>query len=267
MEVVAVSKSSQRYYEYPLHEHGCWEIIFSLEGEGTIRINREVYPFEEGTVFVIAPWTPHCKSASGGFIDGCLLIKDLPPLDETEPLICQDDGSLRTLFQLAFDTQLKGESHAPQIISALCDTIYQMLLGSQIQQRRLNPAVAQFQRTLLDNVSNCSFDLTAAMKSTGYHEGYLRKLFREALGRSPVDYFNHLRIDYAKRQLALYHTVRSIRDIAAEAGFSDPYYFSRLFRKYVGKSPRQYVQELGDLSYELLARDLSEEDPEMRRRL
>ena len=264
MEVLFVSKSSQRYYDYPLHQHGCWEIIFSLEGEGTLRVDNRVYPFTKGTVFAIAPWTPHCKSAPEGFIDGCILVNNLPQSDDLEPLICQDDGSLTALFQIAFDTQLKGEAGSEQIISALGDTIYQILLSkSYAQQKVPNPILSQFQRTMIDNVTNPDFDLTASMKATGYHESYLRKLFREAFGHSPVDYFNRLRIDYTKRQLVLYHSVRSIREIAMAAGFSDPYYFSRLFRKYEGKSPRQYVRELGDQAYELLAHDLGKDDPEV----
>lgn len=266
MEVLFVNKSSQRYYEYPLHQHGCWELIFSLEGEGTIRIGDDIYPFTNGTVFAIAPWTPHCKSAPEGFIDGCILINGELQFDDGKPLMLQDDGTLQTLFQMAFDTQLKGEAGAAQIISALGDTIYQMLLNRhQACRKPENPAISQFRRRMMDNVTNPDFDISAAMRATGYNDSHLRKLFREAYGRSPVDYFNHLRIDYAKHQLALYHAVRSIREIALDVGFPDPYYFSRLFRKYTGKSPRQYIQELGGETYELLARDLGKDDPEVQR--
>ena len=263
MKILSVSRSTQRYYDYPLHQHGCWEIVFSLEGEGTARVGETLHPFGVGTILCIPPNTPHCKSATDGFVDGCILLQDLPLQGL---LICQDDlnRSLQTLYQMAYDVQLRDEANAAQVVSALGDVIVQMLLGLSTRQVRPNPVVEQLQRPLLANVSNVDFDLTAAIRDTGYHDSYLRKLFKESLGRSPVDYFNHLRIDYAKRQLMLYHAVRSIREIAAGAGFSDPYYFSRLFRKYEGLSPSQYVESLGELNYELLARGLSDDDPEVR---
>jgi len=266
MKILSVSRSTQRYYDYPLHQHGCWEIVFSLEGSGTARIGEGLYPFGPGTIFCIAPDTPHCKSADEGFIDGCILVQDLPLQLEQGLLVCQDDlnHSLQTLYQIAYNTQLRDEPNAAQVVAAIGDAIYQILLGLSARQARPNPVVEQLQRTLLENVSNCDFDLTAAIKATGYHDSYLRKLFKESLGRSPVDYFNHLRIDYAKRQLMLYHAVRSIREIAAGAGFADPYYFSRLFRKYEGMSPSQYVESLGDLNYELLTKGLTDDDPEVR---
>ncbi len=267
MEIINVTRSSQRYYDYPLHKHSCWEILFSLQGEGTARIDGTLYPFRKGTIFCIAPDVPHCKTAPEGFIDGCLLVRSLPLSSEQCPLVCQDDPNrnLQTLFQMAFDAQLRDEPNAARIVSAIGDVICQMLLGLSARQAQLNPVVEQLRLTFLDNISNCDFDLTAAITATGYHPSYLRKLFKFSTGRSPVDYFNHLRIDYAKRQLMLYHAVRSIREVAASAGFSDPYYFSKLFRKYEGKSPSQYIAELGELRYELLARDIGEDDPETKR--
>ena len=76
MKILSVSRSTQRYYDYPLHQHGCWEIVFSLEGEGTVRLGEALYPFDSGTVLCIPPNTPHCKSAAEGFIDGCILLED-----------------------------------------------------------------------------------------------------------------------------------------------------------------------------------------------
>ena len=35
----------------------------------------------------------------------------------------------------------------------------------------------------------------------------------------------------------------SISEIAVEVGFDDPYYFSRIFKKFVGLSPRQLRNE------------------------
>lgn len=62
--------------------------------------------------------------------------------------------------------------------------------------------------------------------------------FKRWCGLSPIDYRNELRLN-AARSLLL-HSTLSIQEIAAHVGFDDPYYFSRLFKKKCGVSPREF---------------------------
>ena len=59
--------------------------------------------------------------------------------------------------------------------------------------------------------------------------------FKELSGLSPQDYLIHYRIEHA-RQLLQNSTV-SIAEVAYASGFSDPKYFSRMFKKIEGMSP------------------------------
>jgi AraC-like DNA-binding protein len=54
----------------------------------------------------------------------------------------------------------------------------------------------------------------------------------------PLDYFIHLKLQ--KACLLLFSTDRKVRTIAEELGYDDPYYFSRLFKKYMKSSPEIY---------------------------
>lgn len=65
-----------------------------------------------------------------------------------------------------------------------------------------------------------------------------RSMFKELTGKKPNEYLTELRILHAKHSLA--EGIRPLRDIAAEAGFSDEYYFSRRFKQVTGTTPRQY---------------------------
>lgn len=68
------------------------------------------------------------------------------------------------------------------------------------------------------------------------------KLFKNNLGRTPVDYINQVRINKAKELLL--HTNSSIKEIASRTGFTDEFYFSRVFKKLEGKSPRTFRRQL-----------------------
>lgn len=67
---------------------------------------------------------------------------------------------------------------------------------------------------------------------------YLSSLFKKETGMTLTDYVNQHRVNTAKRLLK--STTLSIQAIAAAVGFSDIHYFTRLFRRETGLSPREF---------------------------
>ena len=63
-------------------------------------------------------------------------------------------------------------------------------------------------------------------------------LFREKTGKSPNKYIIDLRIYLALDLLK--NTDKPIKEIAEKVGYFDPYFFSALFKKHVGVSPKTY---------------------------
>ena len=68
--------------------------------------------------------------------------------------------------------------------------------------------------------------------------GYFRLLFREVTGITPSEYITRLRLKNAC--MLLYQTNIPIGEIAAQVGYADQLYFSRIFRKNYGVSPSEY---------------------------
>ena len=68
----------------------------------------------------------------------------------------------------------------------------------------------------------------------GISDEYLRRLFRSYLGQTPLEYIHTLRLSHA-RELLL--NGMSVTDAAAESGFENPNYFSRLYKKHYKISP------------------------------
>lgn len=63
-------------------------------------------------------------------------------------------------------------------------------------------------------------------------------LFKKKTSRSPLDYLTHLKIQKASRLLDF--SDLKINDIANQVGYTDPFYFTRVFSKTMGKSPKAY---------------------------
>ena len=72
----------------------------------------------------------------------------------------------------------------------------------------------------------------------GLSVSYFSDLFREQTGHSPMAHFTQLKIRQACRLLDL--TAKPVKVVAIETGYSDPYYFSRVFKKIMGISPDKY---------------------------
>ena len=77
----------------------------------------------------------------------------------------------------------------------------------------------------------------------GLVPSYLSKLFRDYKGMSPSEYIVHLRIEKAK-ELLLKNPAIFAKDIAPIIGYSDPLYFSKVFKKKTGLSLSDYKKNL-----------------------
>ncbi|MBQ7634429.1 MAG: AraC family transcriptional regulator [Bacteroidaceae bacterium] len=75
----------------------------------------------------------------------------------------------------------------------------------------------------------------------GYTPTYFSSLFRRKTGYSPITYFNIMKMQRACELLVT--TRLRILDICAQLGIEDNYYFSRLFTKVIGMSPKQYRKQ------------------------
>lgn len=71
---------------------------------------------------------------------------------------------------------------------------------------------------------------------------YMSKSFKRIMGISLVDYINTMKIERAKEMMGEGRDDR-IADIALALGFSNIYYFSKVFRKVEGVPPTEYIKK------------------------
>lgn len=74
----------------------------------------------------------------------------------------------------------------------------------------------------------------------GYNKNYFCRMFKNSTGMTYISYLNDLRINYAKKLLAHGH---DIKRTCIECGFDDVSYFTQLFKKITGTTPKKYLIE------------------------
>ncbi len=74
------------------------------------------------------------------------------------------------------------------------------------------------------------------------HPGYLSRLFKQEMGETLSEYLLRIRIERAAQLLKEGHY--KIGEISTMVGYSASSYFSIMFKKYTGYSPREYCQKV-----------------------
>ena len=88
--------------------------------------------------------------------------------------------------------------------------------------------------------SNLSGDISLKQlaEMNGVSATYLSTTFKKETGKAFADYVNGKRIDSAKHLLKT--TRLQIQTVAQHCGFLDVQYFAKVFKKYTGRTPREY---------------------------
>jgi signal transduction histidine kinase/AraC-like DNA-binding protein len=109
------------------------------------------------------------------------------------------------------------------------------------QRNELPAATSQIVKQALAYI-HAHFDQPLSRQAIAAHVGvnqrYLTDIFHQEMGISLWEYLNRFRIAQAKRLLLA--SDRSISDIAGQVGFDDAAYFTRVFRRITGLSPRAF---------------------------
>lgn len=155
-----------------------------------------------------------------------------------------DHVILQRFLELIQTVQM--ESNQP---SMLADSMLWTVLGMMIhrlEHRAPHPGIQRQDqvRRVLTYVQDHLADpmtLNDLARQAGMSVSQLSRLFRKMYQLSPMQYVIGQRI--ARASLLLGETTLSIKQVAAQTGFYDPYYFSRQFRRVLGLPPKAYRLE------------------------
>ncbi len=67
---------------------------------------------------------------------------------------------------------------------------------------------------------------------------YFTKMFKESIGKTPIDYINGIKVNHSLRLLTMTDT--PVNEISDLVGFSGPNYFHKIFKSYMNTSPLAY---------------------------
>ncbi len=231
-------------YSSPAHIHDTWEVVLNLEGEGQAVVGDTSVGIKAGTVICIPPNTPHSKQAERGFQDIFIHFPSFPVSQNDSPIVFEDeDGRVGQLMSMIYNIYHKKENNYKAITQQLSYALEQIII-TRLNTKSMDPRVSHIADLAVENFTNPDFNLHNEILESGYCEDHLRRLFKKEFGCSPLEYITKLRVNYAKKLLRENkHLHYNVAQIGVMVGFSDIGYFSRVFKKQAGVSPREYMKK------------------------
>ncbi|HYG78296.1 MAG TPA: AraC family transcriptional regulator [Planctomycetota bacterium] len=142
-----------------------------------------------------------------------------------------------------FATANAAQAHTRRTSRALLLELLLELFDEDDSQSTVPPPelrLAEKVRDLLDSnlERHSSVRIEDLLEQTGYCYAHVCRVFKRRYGMPPLKYLHLLSISRAK--LMLRDTDLPVTRIARRLAFSDPEYFSQVFRRNVGQSPTEY---------------------------
>ncbi len=227
--------------------------LYCTEGRGTIYLNGQKTELTPNTFFIIPKNTAHHYQSSADApwsIYWVHFIGDHAPILYERYLESQQAGHFipydeRRIIAYNQVFELLSKSFDKRNLEVLNILLFNFL-SSFIYRHEINPGhndsdmVNSSIAFMKANINN-QYSIDELAKQQALSISHYSRLFYQKAGSTPVRYFNQLKIQRSCQML--YFTNRSIKEICAELGFTDPYYFSRLFKKLMGISPAKYKRQ------------------------
>jgi len=226
------------------HKHYFWELIYYTEGNGVNHIGGQDIPFEKGCLICQPPGIFHHEISKEGFKNIFLMIREMDNFDMDIPVFYDSEyGELEQLLTQMFFCYHSRGNNRNSILKSTLVLLNEYLISRQAQRRK-NRYVEFCEHTIIENISNHQFSLPKTLDSIPMSNTYFMKLFKKEIGYTPNTYLQMKRVEYAKQLMGGGRMGNLlIKDIARMCGFNDQYYFSKIFKKQTGVSPKLYLHD------------------------
>lgn len=247
-------KAKFHYRERP---HGADQhiLIYCYEGKGKVTIRKTEYKIEAGDFFTIpmkaahryeanneTPWTIYWIHFKG--TTSSQIVSHIEKQIGLKGFIQYNEKSIE-LFNEIYGQFERGYGSDNLMYANMClwhfltTFLYnnKYATAGKLASKDSTDIVIDYLSKNINKVLTLE-DIAGEVNLSPSHFSYL---FKKKTGFSPIEYFNHLKVQKACQYL-LFTNLR-VKEISQELGIEDQYYFSRLFTKVMGMAPNNYREK------------------------
>ena len=221
-----------------LHQHKNYEIIVFLNNQGLFHWGNRQISVSRGKIVIVPPGVPHHSTPHS--LERIYISGDFHHIfNFSSPVVTSDTPEYEGL--LLAEMIYRNRYGTPEYLDSLVDAFAHFLIQSLSMDDEVSLAVKDIVHEITNRFHDCSFDLGALLKKSGYAEDYIRAQFKKTTGKTPTEFLTKARISHACFLIDTYKHSLSLSEIAENCGYTDYVYFSKRFKQLTGTSPREYM--------------------------
>lgn len=264
-----LSEASPRRNNIRIHYHSLIEISLILRGKGKHKVDNNVYPINEGDIFLFRPNEAHCITdiEENGMVllnlhiapyylytnlQNALNTSYIKLLASNFKLISNkindtlNEEEISKIKSLILSIKDEFESQQSDYVTLTNNYISTILIifSRKYDKQRFSQKEKQSYQKLLQTIKYIDLhykeDITldTLAQNVAYSRCYFSTIFKKCMGMSVWDYICIKRIEEA---LSLIKTTdKNILDIALECGFNNTVNFNKIFKKYTRLLPSTF---------------------------
>ena len=254
LRYISISKYEGDWQSLP-QTHQFSELFYVLSGEGAFYIEDDKIPVKADDLMIINPHVEHTEKTLPNDpmeyivfgVEGLAFSFIDPDQDNTKGYSFYSYGSDKNQF-INFAQLMMREFHEKKPgFEKVCHGLLQVLLVYISRKQNLSViSDSSFQlskecalaKRYIDANYAQNITLDSLAEITHINKFYLAHSFTECIGQSPINYLTDRRLEACKELLTSSNL--SVAQVASSVGFSSQSYFSQIFRKKTGMTPRQY---------------------------
>ena len=226
-------------------------IEYVARGRGVLTVNGVGHKLIPGSVFAYKPFTSHRIQTNAKdplvkyFIDfsgrRAQRIIRQNVLDEDGIAYLNQSQSVHNLYEQMLETGRAGGTLAPRLCSLLLQ-----LISLRIEENA--HALSSAHSRARQSFERCRGELQKHFRTiqsvselarrTHFDPAYLSRLFYRFAGEGPYEMLIRMKMNEAAAHLI--HGWHTVKEVAAQVNFPDPYHFSRVFKRHYGISPGHF---------------------------
>lgn len=232
---------------------GQYILMYCVSGSGWISVDSRKHYLKANQYFIIPANKPHTYASSHidpwsiywihySGVHAPFFSPDSSAVHDIEPSTIDRIRDRLILFEeilqnLEMGYSLDNLNYANICLSQFLASFYYLAQFGQIRKIREQDVIDRSILYMKNNLSR-KLSLEDLARQADVSASHYSLQFRKKTGHSPVDYFIQLKIQRACHLLD--RSSLRIKEIALNVGYDDPYYFSRIFKKTMNVSPKEY---------------------------
>ncbi len=230
-------------------------LIYCFAGRGHLRTPHWEGPVNSGELILLPrgvahyfcadtenPWSIYWCHFAGHHAESYVFHMDYRNDCPVRPI--GESPALKAQFQALLAETGSGYNElalicAANMLKQLLASIAKLLRSGEASDHRFDPG--KIQAYMLQHLDQ-PLTLDSLAQLANLSKFHFSKRYRDATGFSPIQHLIQMRIEYARYLLETSDS--SVQDVARRVGYEDNLYFSRLFSRETGLSPRQYREKL-----------------------